>query len=431
MSAKTQNSSPTITGVNPIKHVCLITPGNLSSTPRLLREAQSLRKHGYQVSVIAGTLFAPLEAADRSLATANDFNFIKPARPAVLWLLDRTLSKLARCCAKWSLPLPFSLEALALNPITWSLTQSAQSISADIYIGHCLAGLYAAVRSAKSNGAISGFDIEDFHAAEQNWESSEKWKPAAIHHQMQTLLPDCAHLTSASPGIQTEILTHYNIRSEVLLNTYPLSEAPAKQTTLPSPTKNSPAKLYWFSQTIGPDRGLEEALRIIAVMHTPCELYLRGYIQGEYRQFLIDLAVGLGLKQSQLIFLVPAAADQMVKLSSGYHLGLCLEHSIPKNRDLCLTNKIFSYLLAGTPLWLSSTTAHRQLFPQLNEAACMTDVKEKTQSAEQLDRFLTDTIKYSKARHESWQLGQNLYHWDKESLTFLNLIRTHLTHSNE
>ena len=38
-------------------------------------------------------------------------------------------------------------------------------------------------------------------------------------------------------------------------------------------------------------------------------------------------------------------------------MGLSLEESRPRNRDLCLTNKVFVYLLAGIPQLLSHTAA--------------------------------------------------------------------------
>ncbi|MEM1157471.1 MAG: hypothetical protein AAF649_01200 [Verrucomicrobiota bacterium] len=408
--------------VQKAKHACLITPGNLSSTPRLLREAISLKKSGYEVTVVAGTLFTPLEQEDRKLAEKNGLHFRKPRLHQLPWLVLRVLSKILQRVLPYFSAMPVSLCILALHPISLPLTRCARSVIADVYHGHCLGGLYAATRAARHHYCIAGFDIEDFHAAEQSWNPDEKWKPDAIHSLMKRLLPSCSIITTASPGISQESGSHYSVITETLLNTYPLSEAPEQHLNLPTPSAGSAARLYWFSQTIGPGRGLENALQIISSMKTPCEFYLRGHIRDEYRTYLLSQCKELGVRESCLNFLKPAPATEMVQLSADYHLGLCVEDRTPLNKDICLANKIFAYLLAGTPVWLSTTSAHRQLSPELGIAACLTDLTEHKKAAQQLDLFLSRPASYSQARCHAWELGRKIYNWDAESARFLQLV---------
>jgi hypothetical protein len=60
-----------------------------------------------------------------------------------------------------------------------------------------------------------------------------------------------------------------------------------------------------------------------------------------------------------------APPEEMVRQAAPYDIGLSLETDISDNRSLCLTNKIFTYLLAGVPVLLSDTPAQRALAPRL------------------------------------------------------------------
>ncbi|MEM6883634.1 MAG: hypothetical protein AAF571_01285 [Verrucomicrobiota bacterium] len=430
MSKKTHNLSATSVGTESDRHICLITPGNLSSTPRLVREAQRLLAAGYQVSVIAGSRFTPLESADRKLAAQYGFALHRPNCRSVGWVMLRILSRITRALTEWQIPLPNSFRILALDPMMLQLTKLARAIPAELYHGHCLGGLYVAINTAQHYGKAAGFDIEDYHPDEQCWQENEQWKPQVIHKIMEEYLPLCAFLTSASPGIQDACSDRYGVKSEVILNTYPRTEFPKEPTGIHSPSQESPARLYWFSQTIGPGRGLEKALTVISHMQTPCQLHLRGYPQTGFIEELQALAMDLGIDPARLICHQPAAADHMVELCSGHHLGLNLEETTPRNRNLCLTNKIFAYLAAGTPVWLSTTQAHQRIYEELGSAACLTDLNNPRAAATQLDTLLSNEDLYSSARTTASKLGKEKFCWEHDSELFLKLIQTHL-HPNE
>ena len=47
--------------------VCLVSPGHLSSNPRLVKEANALAEAGYQVHVIYGNSFPPARMRDEAV----------------------------------------------------------------------------------------------------------------------------------------------------------------------------------------------------------------------------------------------------------------------------------------------------------------------------------------------------------------------------
>ncbi len=161
-----------------------------------------------------------------------------------------------------------------------------------------------------------------------------------------TCLPRCSYVTASSPAIARAYATQYGIgEPTTILNVFPLSEAPAAPS---APRSGNAHKLYWFSQTIGPGRGLEAIVPVLAAMQTPCELHLRGIEAPGFRQALLDIARRAGFR-GNIHFHELAPAREMARLASEYDLGLSLELAIPRNRDLCLTNKIFTYSARGRP----------------------------------------------------------------------------------
>ena len=59
--------------------------------------------------------------------------------------------------------------------------------------------------------------------------------------------------------------------------------------------------------------------------------------------------------------------EELFPLLAHHDFGLALERSSPKNRDLCRTNKLYSYPLAGCYTLLSKTAAQSQFNSEHSE----------------------------------------------------------------
>ncbi|UBF28986.1 hypothetical protein K9N68_14780 [Kovacikia minuta CCNUW1] len=123
------------------------------------------------------------------------------------------------------------------------------------------------------------------------------------------------------------------------------------------------------------------------------------------------------------LHLLPAAPpDEMVRLAACHDIGLSLELTEPFNRAICLTNKIFAYLLAGVPVLLSKTPAQAELSRQLGKAAVLVDIAEPAAIAAVLDHWFADPAKLADRRQAAWHLGQTQYNWDVEQKRFLKVV---------
>lgn len=188
--------------------------------------------------------------------------------------------------------------------------------------------------------------------------------------------------------------------------------------TLPS----APLKLFWFSQYIRPERGLETIIEAIGLTGTnDIEFTLLGNVSQEHRDYFSQLAAGAGLEDSQLIFHPPIAEESLVSIAADHHIGVAAEVSLLRNRDLCLTNKIFTYLLAGNAIVFSETQAQvtfRAAAPQVGMLYHGASALSKI-----LLEYLSDPQLLHAHRQASHSLGRSELNWDQEQKKFLVLIK--------
>jgi glycosyltransferase involved in cell wall biosynthesis len=401
--------------------VCLIGPGHLASNPRLVKEADALSGAGYGVRVVSADYMAAIRPLDAAVLSAAPWQSERvplggwgrrwraARRRACAWLADRGLA--GPEAAAW-----------AESEQVGRLAAAAAAAPADLYVGHYLPGLAAAARAARRHGAALGFDAEDSHVDELPDSPLWQGRRASRARIEAAWLPRCRHLTAASPLIAEALRRRYGVRPEVVLNVFPLKEAPPA----PEPTAyqlgRGPATLYWFSQTIGPGRGIEAILEALARMRQPAHLHLRGLLAGGYSAALEALVNRLGL-HGRLHLSGQAEPSQMALLSAPFDLGLALELVDPPNRALCLTNKIFTYLLAGVPVVLSRTPAQEEMAARLGPSALRVDLGDPAATAARLDAYLGDAAAQQAARQEAWRLGQDKYNWDVEQHIFLASVR--------
>ena len=394
--------------------LCLVSPSHVANNPRLVKEADALSAAGHSVHVVCGRYYSVIDPYDRAIFrgarwrwTQVDYGVENKA------LLRKIVHKWAkRRMRSESLP-SLRLAILANHCAADPLARAATEAEAEFYIGHTPAGLAAAATAATARGVRYGFDAEDFHTAETDSVVNDQAEARILRTIESAFLPGCSHLSAASPLIGEAYAKAYSLQTPlVLLNVFPRSEAPHNPPPLvTADDAAAPARLYWFSQTIGPGRGLEEMVDVCGRLKTPCELHLRGLPAVGFESLLRQRAKAAGFR-GRIEFLPIADAAEMPRLCAGYALGLSLEQRTPLNRDLCLTNKIFTYILAGLPVGLTPTSAQIRMSVDLGAAAMAIDFSDPEGTAARLDAFLPDPQRRNEAQKRAWELGQTRYNWD-------------------
>jgi glycosyltransferase involved in cell wall biosynthesis len=405
--------------------VCLVTSGHVASCPRLVKNADALAEAGYRVHVVAGRYFPPVDPLDREIFASARWSYavVDSTRGAgAAW---RKIVRLG-CRALLRLPLPAAegLTARAHHAQVARFSSAATAAPARFYFGHGLAALPAVAWASRRRGVACGFDAEDYHDEETDAASADPAERTARRALQTRLLPGCALLTAATPMLGEKLRQVYRVDPLTLLNVFPLSQAPSAPFDPAPVASGRAARFYWFSQTIGPGRGLEAVLAIIAAMSTPVELHLRGFVSDDYRARL-QAAAG----RARISFLPPAPASEMARLAADSDLGLSTEENRPLNRDFALSNKVFTYLLAGLPQLMSRTSAHVALATELGAAAIVADLAQAEATARKLDEFFSRPEQVRVARSSAWQAAHGRFCWDVEKRKFLEAVSAVLSRS--
>ena len=405
--------------------ICLITPAHVSSNPRLVKEADTLQSAGMSVHVIAGQNHEPSIRLDRDLMRSRSWRLtpleqrLTPGNFA-----RRVIHKWINHRQKQHAPKSIKLAAQGYNVLHSRMVAAALGTGAERFIGHTVAGLGAAAEAAQRCRGRFAFDAEDHHATETDDLLKHPWMSNRIRLIERTHLPKAAYVTAASPLIAEAYAQDYQIPTpSVVLNVFP-SHLASSEFRISQAPKSAPLRAYWFSQTVGPGRGLEPVISLIQSSGVHCSLHLRGSVRTGYAESLQSL----GHDSSNPIpieFLAPAPPDDMIKLAADYDFGLALEQEYPPNRDICLTNKIFTYLQAGLPILATPTRAQRRVAEQLEGVVTLVDFN-SPQAATEFANWSSDRLRLNKLARRAWQLGQDTYNWDSVQSAWLDGVQTKL-----
>lgn len=404
--------------------ICLLTPGHLSTNPRLVKEADALARAGHRVSVIAADYLSWAQSADREfdgrpwkLVAKLPFG---PGAPESRRVRQVITQRAARVLFGVGVRAPGVVRA-AWHPVAPDLLRAALSMRADLYIAHYVAALPAAALAAGFHATKYAFDAEDFHLGDPPDRPEFDSARSLTRLIEERYLPGCSYVSAASPGIADAYAETYGIpRPHTLLNVFPLDSGPgfvaASGTWKPSPS------IYWFSQTIGPDRGLECAVNAIGIARSAPHLVLRGNPSPGYMAKLMTVAARAGAG-SRVHWLPPAMPGEMERLAALHDLGLVGETGHTPNRRVALTNKLFSFLLAGVPALLSDIPAHRRIASELGSAVRLYQVDDAAALAAAVDSLLlASPSDRARTRQVAFDLACHRYNWDVEQKKLLRLV---------
>jgi glycosyltransferase involved in cell wall biosynthesis len=295
-----------------------------------------------------------------------------------------------------------------------SLAKMVSNKKADLYIAHNVGALPAAALAAKKHQAKYAFDAEDYHRG-QFMEGSVMQRNTILLEDKY--LPNATYITAASPLIAEQYTKHYNRKVIVINNVF-------SKKYLVKEVKDlfSPIKLFWFSQTIGKGRGIEDV--VLALKDLPAGSYtltLLGKHNAAIKNYFIELGKNK-TKDIQIDFINPTSPEEVFKIAATHDIGLALEQPKELNRDLCLTNKIFTYLLAGNAIIFSDTNAQRRFLEENEGIGSIYECGNIELLKIILRDFLNNPQLVQNMKINSKQLAATRYNWEKESEALKELI---------
>lgn len=395
-----------------MKRICVLTSGHLASTPRMLKAADALHEAGYQVRMVcAEHVDWAIEAGEQSRAMRSwrcdvvDWN---PKSARRLYWKSRIRHKLSKYLLSLlgADRLSLGLVNRALCRVSSELLHAVTREPCDLIYGGTSGGLAIAALAAKQLGVPFALDLEDYHSEQQEGPEAS-WMHSGIERIEQQVLRQAAFLTAGSNGIATAYASKYGVRPITINNVFPL---PSRIPPFDRPEGVS-LRLYWFSQFIGHGRGLEDAIQASGRLGRPVWLGLIGSNRAEYTNKLTELAkrVSPGLRME---FLGHRSPDEMVEAARQADVGLALEIGVPRNRRLCVTNKIFTYMLAGLAVAATDTEGQRPIVEDLGEGGFCYPPGDIGALAGGLKRWAENPQALLRAKMASWEAAGRRWHWE-------------------
>ena len=291
---------------------------------------------------------------------------------------------------------------------------------ADWFIAHTQGALPAAWLAANLWNAKLGFDCEDFL-------TDSGTDPANMVRKIESkYLPCCDYVSVPSKCVGDRLIKQYRISSPIVLyNVFPLDLVegmipPAQR------RRDSVLRLHWFGQTLGPDRGIEEAIEAAGQIEGRVELHLRGRISETYKARILTLAQHHGIVD-EIKFHPLINHDDLIRTMGQYDVGLCLERPTHGNYSVSITNKLFSYLLAGLAVAATDTLGHREGLEKAPSAGILYTAGDVQALVIKLQRWFDDPDALRSAQQASWEAAREKFCWDKERQKLFDVLQDRIS----
>jgi glycosyltransferase involved in cell wall biosynthesis len=403
------------------KKVVFVSSAQPYANPRLVKEAKSLLQAGYFVSVIWCPISPWADDFDHQLFDEfQEINWVNAGyhseyQPLGYWFA-RIRQKIWQIIYKL-IGNHFDAAIKSFALYSQELTSIALQQKADLFIGHNLGALPSIVKAAKKHKATSIFDFEDFHRGEaaQGTLQTKMVKEIENHY-----IPLVSSITSASVAITSEYQYIFSDKQITTINNcFPVSYAAECTQELP----DRPLKLFWFSQHVGKQRGLQTVIKAMSNF-APDEitLTLLGKSTDEVKEYFYELMDKVGLNKSLLVFLDPVQESEIAQIAAKHHVGLSAEYVHIANRDLCLTNKLFMYLLAGNAIVATDTSAQKSFLEDNQVIGSIYVQEDAIDLSHILNNYIDDPELLDNHRKNALELGKTKYNWDIEKKKFLQIV---------
>ena len=395
--------------------ILIVTNGPLCRNPRPLKEADALGRAGFDVTVLTVRTRADSEEADREILRGA------PYRRAAVDLIPGhgtgAFRLLARRGSQWAARQLSRLLAIqsarALGP-AGAILARARGLPADLTIVHNEVPHWVGTRLIREGRRVAA-DIEDWHSEDLLPEDRAGRPLSLIRSVEQTLLCDASYTTTTSVALADALHQRYGGRGPVVItNSFPLQSDPHR-----GPAGNPPS-LFWFSQTLGPGRGLELFIAAWSLTRLPSRLVLLGESAGSFRESLLRRLPAS--RRDRVSFLPLVSPAHLPSVIAGHDVGLALEQDFIVNRGLTVTNKILQYLNAGLAVVASDTAGQREVLARNPDAGILVKLTETTALARNIDELLGDQAGLARRQAAARALAEAHYCWEKQAPILLKLV---------
>ncbi len=334
--------------------ILILIAQHLHTAPRPQKEALALAKAGYDVTIACAWHDDAFAQRDAQLVQSHGYQLACYAdfRPRfrLRRFLFRTQSKLARLA--WQHRGWFSPDLLGYGVRT--MHRLAQRFAADLTIVHSEGGLWVGQRLLHDNRRV-GVDFEDWFSNDLLPEARAQRPIEQLWKLERRLSQQCRYRLTPSNAMAKQLASTFDTDAATCVyNVFPFAERRELDGEWRDRRRDrqSPS-LHWYSQTIGPGRGLEALCDALSRMGSPFELHLRGRCHAAYEA---SLRQRLRPEQREQLLVHPTVPNaELLSRIAEHDIGLALEQPHCPSRDLTIANKFFQYLQGGLAVIATQT----------------------------------------------------------------------------
>jgi len=395
------------------KKICLISDLHLSSNPRTWKEASTLAAAGYEVVIL--TIWTSSEKREKDLLLIQGKNIIYKASlnliPGEIRFLKRFYIRLRRRLAR-DLKRILNIESSwCIGYAPQIMTEAALNEKADLYIAHTEFGILVGKELIRK-GVKLAYDIEDWYS--HDYLVPER--PVALFKSLEKFaLENGLYCSCPSQSMATALEKNYPSGKTVQVMYNGFSE---KENTTEDAPAGSSSSLVWFSQTIGPGRGLETILKALHVLETKIELHLIGACVAGYDAELNRIFPFN--KGHQLIIHPAVKHHELVSILAQHNIGLAIENNTPENKNRTVSNKILQYLQAGIKVLATDTEGQKEVAAFFPDTVTTVPVDHPELWAKQIDILLQSA---PVNRRTQLQQFNEQFSWEAQEKKLLELVK--------
>lgn len=399
------------------RRILILTSAHLCRNPRVVKEATALGAAGYDVTVMSISVQERFERMDRELMKGLPFK-----RVTIDYAANTVSARLADFIqrgATWAARRACSeLEvetAQTLGPAS-ALLRFARRFPADLTIVHTEIPIWAA-QHLISDGRRVAVDVEDWYSEDLLYADRQSRPIRILRHAEEFALRHAVYSSATAQSMADALTNAYHCPPPIVLrNSFPLQ--PVSRADRPA-TSGVPS-FIWFSQTIGPGRGLELFFAAWARTTQPSQVYLLGDERPGYRQKL--LARLPEARRGDLKFIPLVTPEALPGKLAEFDIGLALEPRWPLNRNITITNKILQYMNAGLAVVATDTAGQSEVMAAAPGCGLLIPAHETTEYAAKLDALLGDRARLRAAQLASRAAAEREFCWERETPRLLAAV---------
>ena len=401
------------------KMILILIVGHLCMQPRAQKEAKLLRHAGANVAIRCTWFSDGMAAEDRDIANRIGVE-VEPVidlrRRTISTIILRMRQRFAReCYARFGW-----VTARAFGLGSPEFLREARVHNADLTILHSESGLWVAEKLL-ADGRRVGFDMLDWFSQDLP-PVDRKERPVGAMQVLERHLLRRAHFCLTTTHVLAEALEKDagTTRLPVVVpNCFPASERQMVQHVQRCSKLGEAVTFHWFSQTIGPWRGLETLAQALPLLRGEWVLTLRGNLGGNQKWFADTFPANL---RDRIQLLAPVSNAELLAYTIPHDIGLALEVQYCPSRDLTATNKIFEYLRAGLAVIASQTRGQEEVMKACPNAGMLVEPDDPVALAYAMQKMLDDAEYLSNCRRFSAEAGGTVWSWETHSPKLLNAV---------